>query len=228
MNRTKSIAVFAAIFAVAMTTYGLSGASASPMAVASIPQTYEGMGMLGHVEYTVLDADNTVKAYLQSDNLVTRGGTDCVAEQVFTGAAGSTSCADADATFRYIAIANGTAGADDTDQDLEEATGVACGAGNTGEQARKLVVPTQTDDGDGLGTVVVLDVGTDTFKFDAGNATTITMSGLFNADVGTTAADGSCSTLGTAFEMFAIQDLPSPVTVSAGDSLAVKWTITIN
>ena len=38
MNRTKSIALFAGIFAIAMTTYGLSGASASPMAIAAIPQ----------------------------------------------------------------------------------------------------------------------------------------------------------------------------------------------
>ena len=228
MNRTKSIAVFAAIFAVAMTTYGLSGVSASPMAVASIPQTHEGVGMLGHVEYTVLDADNQVKAYLQSDNLVTRGGTDCVGELVFTGSSGSTSCADADAVFSYIAIGNNTEAAVDTSQDLEGTSGIACGAGNTGEQARKQVTPSQTDDGDGSGTVVELDVLTNTFKFDAGNATTIRQSGIFNADVSVTAGDGSCGTLGTAFEMFAIQDLPSPVTVSDGDSLAVKWTITIN
>ena len=65
MNRTKSIALFAGIFAIAMATYSLSGVSASPMIMASIPQTAEEVGMLGHVEYTVLDSSENVKAYLE-------------------------------------------------------------------------------------------------------------------------------------------------------------------
>jgi len=224
MNRTKSIALFAGIFAIAMTTYGLSGVSASPMFTASIPQSQEGVSMLGHVEYTVFDADQAIKSYLQTDNLVVGDGTDCAGELIF-GTTDSSTCL-VGSTFQFIAVGNETQGVAIGDTDLEGGGGVACGLGNDGEQARKLVVPEQTDE-TGSGTEVTLDVKTDTFKFVAANATKITQSGIFNNDSAKSTVTGMCTTIGTG-EMFAIQDLSgSGVTVSAGDSLAVKWTITI-
>ena len=233
MNRTKIIAVFAGIFAIAMTTYGLSGVSASPMIMASIPQTAEEIGMLGHVEYTVLDSSENVKAYLQSDNVVVRTGTDCAGEQVF-GTTNSATCTSTGSVFQYIAIGNATTpDASATDSELDTDGGSGCASTSVdGEQARKLVTPTQTDNS-GSGTVVTLDVLTNTFKFDANNATTVTQSAIFNDDVSAkSATTGSCTTLGTAgtdWNMFSIQDLSGGgVVVSSGDSLAVKWTITIS
>lgn len=232
MNRTKTIALFAGIFAIAMTTYGLSGVSASPMVMASIPQAQDGMGMLGHVEYTVLDSNQNVKQYLQSDNVVVRTGTDCAGEFIF-GTTNSATCTSTGTAYQYIAIGNATtpdAAATDIELDVDGGTGCATSTVD-GEQARKLVTPTQTDN-DGSGTDVVLDVLTDTFKFDANNATTVTQSAIFNDNVATTASNGSCSSLGAAgtdWEMFSIQDLSGGgVVVSDGDSLAVKWTITIS
>ncbi len=231
MNRTKSIAVFAGIFAIAMTIYGLSGVSASPMMMAAVPQTQESMGMLGHVEYTVLNSNQAVKAYLQTDNVVVYDGIDCAGELIFGTSAGG-NC-DVAGTFEYIAIGNGTQAATVDNAELERSgAGCAGGAGDEGEQARKLVDPTITVAAAGSDTQVELDVGTDTFKFDQYNAITVTQSGIFNAYITTRAADGSCGTLGTpgtTWEMFAIQDLSGGgVTVSDGDSLAVKWTITIS
>lgn len=232
MNRTKTIAMFAGIFAIAMTTFGLSGSFASTMVMAPIPQAQEGVGMLGHVEYTVLDSNQVVKAYLQTDNVVVRDGTDCAGELIFGTASGG-NC-DVAGTFQYIAIGNGTQAATEDDSELEKSgSGCAGGSpGDEGEQARKLVTPTITVANSGSGTQVELDVGTNTFKFDANNATTVTQSGLFNAAITTTASDGSCGTLGTAgstWEMFSIQDLSGGgVSVTSGDSLAVKWTITIS
>lgn len=232
MNRTKTIALFAGIFAIAMTTYGLSGVSASPMVMASIPQAQDGMGMLGHVEYTVLDSNQNVKQYLQSDNIVVRTGTDCSGELIF-GATDSTTCTSTGTTYRYIAIGNATATAPDgTEEELDFSSSSGCAtSSNAGEQARKLVTPTQTDN-TGSGTDVVLDVLTDTFKFDSTNATTVKQSAIFNDNVATTAANGSCSSLGapgTDWDMFSIQNLSGGgVVVSDGDSLAVKWTITIS
>jgi len=234
MNRTRTIAIFAGIFAIAMTTYGLSGISASPMAIASIPQASEGVQWLGHVEYTVLDSNQKVKAYLQSDNFVVESGTDCAGTILF-GVTSDTECG-VTTPFQYIAIGNATSGtAATTDLELAFETTSTCAAtgDNNGEQARKLVVPTVVLNatGNGGATQIELDVGLDTFKFDALNATIVAQSGLFNAQVNTVAPDGSCQTLGvegTDWEMFAIQDLSGGgVTVAAGDSLAVKWTITI-
>ena len=230
MNRTKSIALFAGIFAIAMATYSLSGSSTSSMVMASIPQTQDEMGMLGHVEYTVLDSNESVKAYLQSDNVVVRTGTDCAGERVFGST--STSCDSTGTAFQYIGIGNGSQTAAATLTELDASTPGTCAGGSPGaegEQARKLVTPTQVDNS-GSGTVVTLDVLTNTFKFDATNATTVTQSAIFNNDVSAKGATtGSCTTLGTDWEMFSIQDLSGGgVVVSAGDSLAVKWTITIS
>lgn len=231
MNRTKTIAMFAAIFAIAMTTYGLSGSFASPMVMASISQTQDEMGILGHVEYTVLDSDQNVKAYLQADNVVVREGTDCAAVLIF-GTTNSGACDLTANTFQYIGIGNGTAGATEDDIEL---VGSSCAINAPGELARKLVAPTMIGNA-GSGTEVVLDVGTNTFKFDAANATTITQSGIFNNQFSvldnTEPGGGMCSTYdtaGTSWEMFAVQDLGGGgVVVSDGDSLAVQWTITIS
>ncbi|MCV0393249.1 MAG: hypothetical protein K5790_08200 [Nitrosopumilus sp.] len=231
MNRTKTIAVFAGIFAIAMTTYGLSGVSASPLVLASIPQASEGMTTMGHVEYTLYDADQRVKQYVQGDNFVVETGTDCVGEYVF-GTTDSATCTSTGTAFQYVAIGNATTpDAATTDSELDTDGGSGCASSTVdGEQARKLVDVSQTDNS-GSGTEVVLDTLTDTFKFDSTNATTVTQSGVFNDQVGTVAANGSCGTLGasgTDWEMFAIKDLSPSVVTSAGDTLAVQWTITIN
>ncbi len=244
MNRTQSIAVFAGIFAIAMTTYGLSGVSASPMIMASTPQTQEAVGMLGHVDYTVLDNDGQIKTYLQSDNIVVEAGKDCAGELVFGATSGSGACGTAGQTFRYIAIGNGTQG--ELVGDIELSGDQCAATGANGEMARKLVVPTvDVGAGGSNGAQVVLDVGTNTFTF-AGNfssaGTTVTQSGLFNGISSDQTYDtydgalgnGQCSgagygTVGTHWQMFSIQDLSGGgVGVSPGDSLAVKWTITLN
>ncbi len=215
-----------------MTTYSLSGVSSSPMALASVPQTQEAMGMFGHFEYTAYDSNGNVKAYLQTDNVVVEDGTDCAGARLFDTTTDG-DCGN-DAAFQYIAIGNGAAAA--TDVELDTATTATCAStSNAGEMARKLVVPDVTVTNVGSGTQVELDVGTDTFKFDVNNATTVTQSGIFNGDIlikdTTEPGDGSCvatGVIGTQSEMFAIQDLTGGgVAVSAGDSLAVKWTITI-
>jgi len=241
MNRTQSVALFAGIFAIAMTTYGLSGVSASPMMLAPTSQTAEGVAMLGHVEYVVYDENNQITSYLQSDNVVVEDGLDCVGELLFgdDGSGGATSCGGVGVStnnFDWIAIGNHTDAApatDGTEDQLDTEGGSGCADSTVnGEMARKQVTPVQTDAPDvATGTIVVLDVLTDTFSFDAANATTITQSGLFNNGTTNELANGACNTLGvphTNWEMFAIKNLSGTgVQVNDGDSLAVKWTITI-
>ena len=226
MNRTKSIALFAGIFAIAMTTLGLSEVSSTQMMTSALPQSQDGVGMLGHVEYTILDANNAVKGYHQSDNIVVYQGTDCTAVRLF-GTDNSGSCDQVANTFNYIGIGNGTGTSVAADIEL---TGGACALAAPGEQARKLVIPTISVVAAGAGTQVVLEPAT-TFKFDGGNATTVRESGIFNADfTASSVTTGMCTTYGTAgttWDMFSQQQLGSGVVVSDGDSLAVKWTITI-
>ena len=240
MNRTRTIALFAGIFAIAMTTYGLSGVSASPMIMASmIPQTQE-VGILGHVEFTVFDSNDNIVSYSQSDNIVVNHGKDCAGRLLFgAGTENSSKCDSGSAgnSFTFIAIGNGTQGEDVGDAFLfgDRCATAGSAAANGGELARKEVVPiTLVTASGGSGTQIELDVGTDTFKFELNNATntnTITQSGLFNGDNGKVAGTGECASYdNTAWEMFSVRDLSSPngIQVNSGDSLAVKWTITLN
>lgn len=236
MNRQKSIALFAIIAAVAVTSIGLTGVSATPLMLASIPQTQEGMVMLGHVEYTLLDSDGLVKAYIQGDNAVVDDGKDCVAREVFGALQGSGNCAVL-GNFQYIAIGNGTGTVDGTESNLDSLGVGLCadsGAGETGEMARKLVTPSiTTAAANPAGTVIELDTTGDEFTFSANNATTVEQSGIFNGDVlGTNAGEGSCASpgaAGTDWQMFSMQELNggTGIQVTDGDSLSVKWTITI-
>jgi len=246
MNRQKSIALFAAIAAVAMTAIGLTGVSATTLMVSSVPQSQEGMGMLGHVEYTLMGSDDQVKGYFQSDNIVVDDGKDCVGVRTF-GAATAAGACFTDKTFQYIAIGNDTGdGLDGTEQRLDSTGTSICGDSGTGtqegEMARKLVTPSIiTGAVNPAGSVVELEV-LNAFTFGINNATTVEQSGIFNGrstddsyalyETGAGATTGQCGTPGVEdsnWNMFAIQDLNSGngITVTDGDSLSVKWTITI-
>lgn len=242
MNRQKSIALFAVIAAISMTTIGLTGVSSTSLAVSSLPQSEE-VGMLGHVQYTVLNSDYQVTRYMQGDNSVVNEGKDCVGAMVFN-ATDSGTCVDVDYKYEYIAVGNGTQGVAIPEysdlQMLTNATtnsGCAYGSpGTGGELSRQLVTPTFTNGGSnavnttgtsGDGAKIVLNTDTP-FAITADNATTIYQSGIFN--FANTQVDGQCSSITKADQnMFSIQELNNAngIDVTAGDSLSVKWTITV-
>ncbi len=242
MNRQKSIAVFAVIAAVAMTSIGLTAMSSTSFMILSSPsRTPELVGMLGHVEYTVRDSANFVTSYMQGDNVVVDAGKDCAGSLIF-GASVTGDC-DAANSYQYVAIGNVTGGIGAaTHSSFRHMNTTAAGdsescAFNTqdGEMARKLITPTITTVANAQGsqgTVVELDTSGSPFEFGSDNATDVEQSAIFNGAITTTAADGSCEasgTAGTTWSMFSIQDLNSGagITVTDGDSLSVKWTITI-
>lgn len=237
MNRINTIGLFAGIFAVAMGAIALNGETATSFMVSPVPQSQENFGMLGHVEYTVLDDLGAVKAYMQSDNVVVEDGLNCAALAIFDSADTVDSCGDGTAEFKYIAIGNYSVTAATPPESLEylergtsHSNGCAVSGGTSpdadesGEMSRRLVDPTFTEVGGD--TVVELNTS-DPFTFGLSNATDVMQSGIFNA-ASTQDAQGQCSNIGSA-DAFAIQDLNGNdgITVSDGDSLSVKWTITI-
>ncbi len=231
MNRFKTIGLFAGIFAITMGAISLSDTSESFFMVSSVPQSQENVGMLGHVEYTVRDASDNIKSYIQTDNIVTLDGKDCVAKVMFDSADTVGSCA-ATTEFQFIAIGNFTAAGipvntvEQLDEDSSAVNGCAVsGVNGGGEMGRKLIDP--TFDSSGTSTVVILDTVNSPFDFSVDNATVVMSSGIFNA-ASTQDSEGQCTNIGTA-DMFAIQDLnlDAGITVSDGDSLSVKWTITV-
>jgi len=258
MNRQKSIAVFAVIAAIAMTSIGLTASSnTSFMMISPASQTPELVGMLGHIEYTVRDSNNYVTSYMQGDNVVVDAGKDCAGSLIF-GAAQAGSCDTAvNSKFTYVAIGNSTGGftgqstqdvlhmnttrADDGQDGNTESCYATGASGEGGEMARKLVTPSITTAANEAvtGTIVTLDTSGNAFEFDANNATTVQQSAIFNGAVDSAKTGepqgGSCLTSGGPagtqddWSMFSIQDLNSGsgITVTDGDSLSVKWTITI-
>ncbi|WP_299292834.1 hypothetical protein [Nitrosopumilus sp.] len=242
MNRLNTIGLFAGIFAIAMGAVALNGQSATSFMVSAVPQTQEEFGMIGHVEYNVLDESGAIKQYIQGDNVVVEDGLNCAALAIFDSADSVTggTCTVGTAEFQYISIGNfSSVGTPAESLEALEAGGSASNgcaiSGGTspnpthgGEMSRRLVDPTFAESSGN--TVVTLELS-DPFTFDVNNATDVMQSGIFNA-ASTQAAKGGdqniCSNIGTA-DAFAIQDLNNEdgITVTNGDSLSVKWTITV-
>jgi len=255
MKRNTTIVLFASIFAVAVATLGMSG-NTSTLMISAVPQTQEEVGMLGHVEYTLLDADKNIKGYMQNDNVVVVAGKDCAAQGLFTDNQASVGdCIANSNAFTYIGVGNGTISAggvagvnnatlaDALTGDADTTgtcahTDVGAGATNGGDMARRNVTASIVSSG--TSTVVTLDTsaaGSDgPFTFDVSNATDVTDSGLFNADYETPTSVHTCGgagetggDAGVEWNMFSRQLLNDVdgITVSNGDSLSVKWTITV-
>ncbi len=237
MNRLKTIVLFAGIFAIGLGAVSLNDSSAISLSIlAATPQTQNTVGMLGHVEYTIMDSEGQIIKYAQGDNTVVHSGMDCVSRLVFENST-STVCPAGNNEFQYIAIGNFTEPTNDPPLNTETAIEVSdsgcADSGTNGEMARKQVTPTFTAATGGTGTVVVLDTaaaGSTPFDFSSSNSSNnITQSGVFNGANGSViTATGECLTLGGA-SMFALQNLATTtgISVSAGDSLSVKWTITV-
>lgn len=236
MNRLQTIGLFAGIFAIAMGAISLNDTSESFFMVSATPQSQDNFGMLGHVEYTIRDASGVITSYMQTDNIVTDAGKDCVAKGMFDSADVTADDCDAQtAEFNYIAIGNYTAGPPDgTETSLDEGGSSVNGcaafgaASSNGGEMWRLPIDPDFDSTAGA-TIITLDTVNDPFDFTASNKTIVFQSGVFNG----AAAHGShvCSDSNkSTTDMFAIQELSGAggITVSAGDSLSVKWTITID
>ncbi len=157
--------------------------------------------------------------------------------EIGNGSSGTTTPVVGNATLAD-AISGGTGGSDDNVGSCSTGTGTSGDGEGTpfgGDMARKNV--TATFDTVLGARIITLDTASanDAFTFDVSNATTVTDSGLFNADYQTTENDRTCpgsgGTAGTHWNMFSRQLLDQGnggITVTDGDSLSVKWTITIN
>ena len=243
MNRRKSIAFVAVIAAFAITSIGLTGVSATPLMVSSvIPQSQENVGMLGHVEYT-LKNDGQVKGYYQLDNVVVDDGKDCASMLLFGATNSGTTCQASPNAFNFIAIGNGSATTFGSYEDINQLTnatdtnddGCADSGAEEGELARisaTVTIPTPANAGGTEGTKVQLVTSSD-FDFVTANATLVNESAIYNsAQRGGGVGDDGCidaGDFGNTWNMFAIQALNSGngIAVTDGDSLSVKWTITV-
>ena len=190
----------------AIVLLGIAAISVGVLSTANTAEAIsnEASGVLGHITLTVADADGNIKSYVQTDNLVTFVGRDCIVEQTFaTSVAG---CTDG-ATFNNIGLGTGT-GQAVTSSNVATPLGVGC--------VRQLA-STNTEAGTTTETVTIKAIfgGSTSTGADVTNAAcqaTITEAGLFDS---ATAATG---------EMFSYQSFTG-VAIGTADTLTVQWDI---
>ncbi len=208
MNRYIAIALLGTAFAVAAGLIVTNTISATPLLIAQSTTTQESGPILGHVTYVLTDPAGHVKKYVQTDNIVVDIGKKCALQQIFqrntTGICTNmvTPPTSASNGFNWIAIGNGSGTAAATDLKL-------VGTGTAGVVNKTVnVTPTLSQVSGASGVATLSRV----FSFNAGNQTTITSSALVDKVI-----NG---------DMFA-EKSGLGVTVSAGDSLTITWTINV-
>jgi len=162
----------------------------------------------GHVTLTLYDADDNVKNYVQTDNLIVDDGLDTMADiihgEIDENTSGGSGCGTngcngsaSDTPFTFLEIGTATA--------VVAAGDTVLGASACARQQDNSIAGDSSTTGE---TVVELEI---TFTGAAGCTGDITEAGVFNASSGE--------------EMLAHKTF-SPITVGATDSLKITWRIT--
>ena len=229
MRKYVSIALIGA-FVVGMAGFisldAFSATSFGTMKVAS--DVHEAGQMIGHVTYELRDADNNIKHYFQSDNVIVDVGTDCAAHAIFDTGTTEVCTLGGEGGFAFIAIGNATgATADATDIALDTSDGGFANFDNDAnpnagdEMARSALIDASITAAASPGTNTIVTIASTPFTFvDLGpSGTKVTQSGLFDS-----------STIRTP-SMFSMRDIPGVDGTGLGvlnaDTLSVTWTITL-
>lgn len=167
----------------------------------------ETSGVMGHITLILTGPDGVIKQYVQTDNLVTDKGKDCIVEKVFN--ADTVSCGAGD--FQTIGLGTTTTSTQ-TSTDVSTPLIAPCirfaaaqPVGDGGTDTQKVTI-TASFGG-------ATQTGADVDSVEC--AKIITEAGLFNAGGESSGATG---------DMFSYQSFGA-VTVGASDSLTVNWVI---
>jgi len=163
------------------------------------------MGISGHAEVVLRDADGNIKAYQQSDNVVVLNGQDCAADLLFGFVGtGTRLCPTDEAQFKFIAIGTGTSTATDQDFELEAELSALTRTGTLTESAAA------TTGASGTGAMKTI-VGT----FTLVAPTTVAEVGLFDDVANDTP------------EMFSRIILGTPIGAGTDDTITITYKITV-
>ena len=206
-----------ALVAIVAVSAGLIGYASSPSEQVNPATSFVSSALVsGHMQLELRDSDGNIKAYRQTDNVITKGGENCASKALFaptsynTGGAQLGSCTGAvTQPFSFIALGTGTATETNDDADMQTqtaATGLAIAPG--------AVTFTNSTGGSGQGTTAAVISIANTFTNTSGGTVTVSEAGLFN--------DTASLTNG----MFAHKTFTG-IVVNSGDSLQVTWAINI-
>ena len=176
---------------------------------AVVADTSERTGVAtGHITLVLRDSDGEIKQYVQTDNLVTREGLDCLVDSLF-GSTGTGTCSSA-LDFDVVAIGTGAVG---TDTAIALTTPLTSGCIAFADPGVVADVGTTTQ---AIQVEVVFGGSTSSGADLAASQceATITEAGVFNTGGAAVATDN----------MFATQGFTG-VTIAAADTLTVTWDI---
>ena len=162
-----------------------------------------GIKMLGHLELVATDSNGNIKAYRQTDNIVTEVGKNCVGIRLFgANGTGATACGGATNTVPF--------------------TWIGIGTGSTGETVTDTALGTPNGNNRGFQSAVGINANATASPYSSiqktltSNSTqTIAESGLFD----------SVGAAGVGGHMFARKTFTG-IPLNSGDSLTVTWRIT--
>jgi hypothetical protein len=207
MNRNSSIALFGAVFAVAVGLMGSNGVFSMPTTgiISSSGTNYhENAGnLLGHVTMIAQDPSGNIKAYRQMDNVVTQVGRTCTAADLF----GSTAQCTPRGGFNYIGIGSLSRAEVTSDTSLDSYSSLAP------QKETSYVLTNSSSSTNAGGTYGATAVQTTSFIF--GNSQTVGEADLQDA-AGETAGSEHA---------FARKAITPTIGVNSGDTLTVTWTI---
>lgn len=212
---TNKLSIIALVAIVAVSA-GLVGYASSTSEVVSPATSFASSALVsGQMTLELRDSEGNLKAYRQTDNVITANGENCVAKALFAPArytaggvtSGGTCVGAITVPFSFIALGTGTTQEQNTDNNMQSQTSVS----GLGIASGTVTFTNST----GSGTPSTASVVSIAKTFTAGaGPTNISEAGLFNG------TDGSLN------GMFAHKTF-TPITVNNGDSLAVTWTINI-
>jgi len=196
-DKRATYAIGAVLVGLAL-VFGLMTAIPSP----TVSVYSNAMGMAGHAEVVLKDADGIIKAYQQSDNVVTLNGQDCAADLIF--GAGTTACNASAGLFTFIAVGDGSSSATDVSTLLDSELIALTRTG-------LLITTDAATTGDGGTGAMKTIIGTFTLVADA----TVTEVGLF--DIVTSDTE----------DMFSHINLGTPISAGTGDTITITYKITV-
>ena len=205
MKQTKL--ALSAVMIVAVGLVGANFVTGSEMTEQDKINALDSAPIYGHVTIVHSDPDGNILSYMQTDNVVTAEGKNCMAEQVF-GLAAAT-CAITDTPFNTIGLFDGQTFAN-TDTASSKSAALLTNAGFAGLGNATGTVSENTPAAGA--TNQITDI-TNTFNAGTGVTTkTVDGAGLYNSGVDA---------------LFAGQAFGSAVVLNDGDSLQVTWSITL-
>ena len=201
------VAIIGAIIAVGALSASLSMGYPDNLSTMSVNPLQSSARMLGHVTLTAYDENGNIKAYRQTDNVITNQLDDCLQKLAFAGVtgAGCTGATPAAGYFNNMAI--GAAASPSTSED-RTALGlyITTPASATGFDSAVLTQATGT----GGSSLLV------TSTFRPGITVTVTEAAI----------QSSTATTGSSTEA-AIQAFTG-ISLGASDTLTVQWTVNID